>query len=145
MATCERICPSPVQRLCVGVPRCIAISVGSPVPFLLAPAGARYDGIQRAERRVLLRPAETDRHARFGEGLVVTVEGRGGWRQIVVRGGRPRMSGNGPPEAPFGPLVVAGPISGISQAHERHELVGPALECVFVGPPRRRGSGLLEA
>src|SRR5260221_11969914 len=103
MAPCERICRSPVQRLCVGVPRCIAISVGSPVPFLLAPAGARYDGIQRAERRVLLRPAEADRHARFGEGCVVTAEVSQALRQMVVRGGRPRMSENTPPEGPFGP------------------------------------------
>src|SRR5258708_12135938 len=100
MAPCERICRSPVQRLCVGVPRCIAISVGSPVPFLLAPPGARNDAIQRAERRVLLRPAEADRHARFGQGLVVAAEGRARLRPIVVRGRPPPITQNPPPPAP---------------------------------------------
>src|SRR5712691_6607237 len=146
MAPCEKICRSPVQRLCVGVPRCIAISVGSPVPFLLAPAGARYDGIQRADRRVLERPAETDRHARFGQGLVVTIEVRERLREIIVRGGRPRMDHSGPPEGLLGRCEVTGTIGGISRAHERHDLVRPALERALVGSPsRREWTGLFKA
>src|SRR6266568_5424629 len=118
MTPCERKCRRPVHRSCVGVPRYIAIRVfmlmraplGSSVPFLLAPAGARYDGIQRADRRVLERPAETDRHARFGQGLVVTVEVRERLREIIVRGGRPRMEDSGPPERLLGRCEVTGPI-----------------------------------
>src|SRR5260370_36292490 len=109
MTPCVRICRSPVQRLCAGVPRCIAMSVrklltlappGSSVPFLLPPAGARYDGIQCADRRVLERPAESDRHARFGQGLVMTVEVRKRLCQIVVRGGRPRLNHSARPDRP---------------------------------------------
>src|SRR5882762_4369102 len=65
--------------------------------------------------------------------------------QIVVRGGRARMNESRPPESLFGHLEITGAISGISQPHERHELVGPALERALVGPPRRReGAGFFE-
>src|SRR5216117_3742109 len=103
MTPCVRICRSPVQRLYVGVTMHHR-HVGSPVPFLLAPAGVRDDGVQRADRSVLERPAEPDRLARFGQCLVMTVEFLERLGQIVVRGGRPRMNENGPPERLFGPL-----------------------------------------
>src|SRR5438309_604214 len=65
--------------------------------------------------------------------------------QIVVRGGRPRMNESGPPERLFRRFQVAAAMSRISQAYERREIIGPALERPFVGFPRRCGpAGLLE-
>src|SRR5438309_4100931 len=155
MTPCERKCRRPIQRSCVGVPRCIAMRVrklftlaplGSSVPFLLAPAGARHDGVQRADRGVLERPAEPDRLARFGQCLVMTVEFLERMGQIVVRGGRPRMNESGPPERLFGRFEITGPMGGVSQPYERREIVGPALERALVGSPsRRERTGLFEA
>src|SRR6266705_2876542 len=153
MTPCERKCLRPVQRSCVGIPRYIAIRVlmllraplGSSVPFLIAPAGARYDGVQRADRGVLERPADSDRHARFGQCLVMTVEFLERLCEIVVRGGRPRMNESGPPERLFGRFKITGPMRGISQPYEPREIVGPALERALVGSPRRRErAGLFE-
>src|SRR5258708_6059758 len=115
MTPCERKCRRPVHRSCVGVPRYIAFRVfmlmraplESSVPFLLAPARARHDLVQRADRGVLERPAEPDRHARFGQCLVMTVELLQRLGQIVVRGGRPRMTDGRAPERMFAPSAIA--------------------------------------